>query len=331
MQNPVSWRTLAAAVILATSAHSQQLHTLWATDILPSTEWVREPEATGDPGTIVCEGQPRAWAANNTLNPAQLHVFLFDPFTPPFGHQVTGLWVNVLARYGDNMNGGIRVMVKTDSGQQLGGEIRSCFSSGSQGNCRWRLDTPNSPNGADIFPFYQGLGISQTDIHILDVFINRVTNQAQCPANGTNLKVKAIKVIVETSPCPVQVFCGAANNSTGQPTRLVPSGVPSQSASTLTLRVQSAPTNAFGLLWWGTPTASPAPSGNGVLCLSSPHRIPPIVLTNGQGQVVLPVNLSLPAFGAAMVGDTLGFQFVHRDVGGSQFNWSSGVRATVCL
>ena len=90
----------ATLALVSASAHAQTIHELYATDILDSPEWVREVQATGPPAGIRCENAPLEWAANNTLNPAQLHAYLFDVFTPPAGEEVTGLWVDVLARKG---------------------------------------------------------------------------------------------------------------------------------------------------------------------------------------------------------------------------------------
>jgi len=175
-------------------ASAQQLHYLYVTDVANTTGWIRETEVIGEPLDIRCEGQPNDWAANDTTTPYELFAYLFTPWNVPPGTIVTGVWVDTLARYTDNAQGGLRLRVRTDQGTTVRLDT-VCFDSGSQGQCRWRFEAAHGAYGLDIWPQLQATGVHPNQISILDVLINRTTSSC---TNSTNLKVKAIRFVVRT-------------------------------------------------------------------------------------------------------------------------------------
>lgn len=158
-----------AGAVLLSSTSIGQTTTLYAADVVAPAGWIRVDEAIGDPGDFRCDGlPPREWAANNTGGAEGINAFLFDNLNLPACEEVTAIYVDVLARFTTD-DGGIRLQVSTDSGLQLGSDFRSCFSSGGNGNCRWRFNSSSSPQGVNIFPFFQAAGLSPADIRRIRV------------------------------------------------------------------------------------------------------------------------------------------------------------------
>ncbi|MDP6408856.1 MAG: M12 family metallo-peptidase [Planctomycetota bacterium] len=141
--------------------------------------------------------------------------------------------------------------------------------------------------------------------------------------------------------CDVGVsYCNASQNSTGSPAVIAFQGTTSVSASDLTLSVWSAPTQQFGLFFYG-PEQVDVPFGDGVLCVgagsSGLFRFQPPQLTDDFGDLDRPVDFTAPPAnagpGALLPGGAWHFQFWVRDPlgpGGSGFNFSDGLTLLFC-
>ncbi|MFT7669719.1 MAG: hypothetical protein ACI8X5_002426 [Planctomycetota bacterium] len=127
-----------------------------------------------------------------------------------------------------------------------------------------------------------------------------------------------------TSP---SYYCYSTANSTGLPSLLVLTGGTSLGLSLPTLVVERAPSNTFGVIFYG-PNQTILPFGNGIRCVAGPiQRLAPVI-TGPDGTLTQLINNSvLPASMPAVPAEWLNFQFWHRDVaaGGAMFNTSNGV------
>lgn len=129
-----------------------------------------------------------------------------------------------------------------------------------------------------------------------------------------------------TSPGLGDVICIGAENSTGFSGNLAATGSSAVADDSLSLQITCCPTTSFGLVVTTSANATPIQSvavGQGTLCISTPQlgRFPAVV-TDATGAATQPVDLAAvptnqgPA--VALPGDTLYFQFWHRDaIGGA--------------
>lgn len=138
-----------------------------------------------------------------------------------------------------------------------------------------------------------------------------------------------------TYPVP-ENFGPALPNSTGQIGTMGWGGSTSYSSNNLTLKASDLPAYQFGLFIYNS-HANLKPFGAGIINvgLTQPPavRIPNPVLTDSTGDVALLLDFSVAPFdaepGMVKAGDTLYFQFWHRDPL-QVFNLTDGLRLTLC-
>lgn len=140
-----------------------------------------------------------------------------------------------------------------------------------------------------------------------------------------------------TGDCPSTStnYCVAGANSAG------PGGAQISSVGSLalgdndfTLAVVDAPSNQFGLFFYGASTAN-TPLGDGFLCVGAPlFRLLPPIQTDGAGDADRQVDFTvLPASSGAgqiVSGSSYYFQFWYRDVTPGGFNFSNGLETVFC-
>ena len=148
----------------------------------------------------------------------------------------------------------------------------------------------------------------------------------------------ALALLALAAPASAQIgtpYCAANANSTGGPSVISASGSTDVALNDVTLSCSSLPLNAFGYFVTSqTQAFIPGPGGSsGNLCIggSIGRYAGNIVSSGSTGSVSLTIDVtSLPAptgSYAALPGDTVNFQFWHRDASGNQVtsNFSPGL------
>jgi hypothetical protein len=142
--------------------------------------------------------------------------------------------------------------------------------------------------------------------------------------------------ILDACECMATNFCLSVGNSSGTQAIIGGPGGFSIVANNFALNVVGAPPFKPGIFFYaGTQTQLFV--GEGVLCVGpTVKRLQPVVLTDAQGTVVLPLDFTQPpldmgAFGVTPL-STWNFQFWYRDpLGGpAGFNFSDGLEVTFC-
>ncbi len=171
-------------------------------------------------------------------------------------------------------------------------------------------------------------GIGDVNLDGVDDFV------LGAPDSGTPGRVR---VYAGGSYCPPPVnYCVLSPNSVGPGARIGSIGAPSIAADGFVLTVTSAPTNQFGLFYYG-PQAIELPFGDGTRCVGAGplgiFRLNPPSHTDlaGSSQRLLEFT-ELPAshgLGKIVIGSTWYFQFWYRDpaAGMTGFNLSDGLQA----
>jgi len=138
------------------------------------------------------------------------------------------------------------------------------------------------------------------------------------------------------TPCPTpSTYCSSAANSTGLPAQIGFSGRPSLTTNNFVLSADQCPPSVFGLFFYG-PGSQAVPFGNGTLCVSGTIQRLATRMTDPQGSIVEPLDLSGSPFdagpGQVGVGAERRFQFWYRDqaAGGAGFNLTDGLAVTFC-
>ncbi len=138
------------------------------------------------------------------------------------------------------------------------------------------------------------------------------------------------------TPCPTpRTYCSNAANSTGMAAQIGFSGTPSLTTNSFVLSADQCPPGVFGLFFYGR-EPSTVPFGDGSLCVSGVIQRLPTRMTDAQGSVVEPLDLSASPFdagpGQVGVGAERYFQFWYRDqaAGGAGFNLTDGLAVTFC-
>ncbi len=130
-------------------------------------------------------------------------------------------------------------------------------------------------------------------------------------------------------------YCVAGANSAGAGGAQISSlGSLALSDNDFTLVVNDAPTNQFGLFFYGGGTAN-TPLGDGFLCVGAPlFRLLPPITTGSLGVASRQVDFTvLPASsgpGQIVSGSSYYFQFWYRDITPGGFNFSNGLEAVFC-
>ncbi len=138
-------------------------------------------------------------------------------------------------------------------------------------------------------------------------------------------------------PCIVETYCQAAPNSFSGGAQMFAFGSTSVAANDLVLLATAAVPGQFGIFYYGTEKIE-VPFGDGFRCVAGQiWRIPPPILADVLGDVMLHVDYDQQPFhagaGAIDPGDTFTWQLWYRDPNGplgSGFNLSNGLRITFC-
>ena len=138
--------------------------------------------------------------------------------------------------------------------------------------------------------------------------------------------------ILDACQYVISNYCLTSSNTSGNAATMSSSGLPSVVLNEFTLEVQGAALQKFGLFFIGPATQSIF-VGEGLLCVSDPQRIYPLLVTDATGAASLPLDLtSAPLAGTVQAFDTHYFQFWFRDpLGGpAGFNFSDGLEVEFC-
>ena len=128
----------------------------------------------------------------------------------------------------------------------------------------------------------------------------------------------------------VTKYCVTSPNSVGAGAIITGGGSTSIAANDLNLNVSGVGAHKFGLYYYGATQLS-SPFGDGVRCVGAPSfRIRPIVQTNGNGFVSLPLDYSAPQAMSIAPGTVWNFQFWYRDSGPAGFNLSDAMEVSFC-
>ena len=137
-------------------------------------------------------------------------------------------------------------------------------------------------------------------------------------------------------PCALLFnYCLGGVNSTGMRAKIGYAGTASVSANDLVLTADKCPPGKPGLFFYG-PEQIFTPLGDGYQCVGAgslaTYRLNPVVVTDGAGHVLRPLDLNAPPANggesAIEAGSTWYFQFWYRDpagFGGNGFNLSDGL------
>ena len=142
--------------------------------------------------------------------------------------------------------------------------------------------------------------------------------------------------VLDSCECVTSNYCLAAGNSAGTSAIISSQGTLSISTNDFALAVTGAPPLKPGIFFYGA-NQTQVFLGEGLLCIAPDiQRLQPVVLTDAQGGVVMPIDFTAPPFDAGAFGVTLlstwNFQFWYRDpLGGpAGFNFSDGLEVTFC-
>jgi len=130
---------------------------------------------------------------------------------------------------------------------------------------------------------------------------------------------------------PVTRYCTALPTPSGFPAVINFQGSQSVAANDVSLFVSSAPSNTFGLFYYGLTQAS-APGGNGIICVGAPfYRLPP-VQADLLGTAFFTYNIALPPTPAATItpGTTWNFSFWFRQMSPAGYNFSDALSIPFC-
>jgi len=158
---------------------------LFATSINTVSDWENESRALGQPDSNGNDDQYSKTINGSTTQ--ALKAVAFDGYSVPAHQTITGVWVNVKARYNSNTSGN-RVRVRVSGSIALAIYDSPSWSQGSNDTqLRWVF----SDFGKDI----TGLRTSWSaaDVQGLDLAVRRLTGT-------TKLRVDGLRVTVETQP-----------------------------------------------------------------------------------------------------------------------------------
>ena len=154
-------------------------------------------------------------------------------------------------------------------------------------------------------------------------------------ASGTSLDPNG-NGIPEECESSITTYCSPAapNAVSASGSSMTVQGVPSTILNNLVFTVNSLPPNKPGLFIYG-PFQNNLPAGNGFVCIGGiVQRVPPALISNAQGTVTFPVDLTQFPFTGGLntitPGSSWNFQFWHRDPTGGLFgfNFSDAVKLT---
>ena len=175
-------------------------------------------------------------------------------------------------------------------------------------------DTPGMRLGTDVCSIGDVTGDGVPDIF---VGVGDVTGSGQGGA-----------FVLPGGPNPPRVFCHSTDASTGTEARLGYLNSLSVSANSFELRCEAAPAGQIGVFFGGPNTAN-VPFGNGIRCVGTPLRRYGAANASDTGDVQFQVDFSRGPASTILIGVPWHMQFWFRDpaAGGSNFNFSSGLRA----
>jgi hypothetical protein len=127
-------------------------------------------------------------------------------------------------------------------------------------------------------------------------------------------------------------YCQATINSTGFASAINWAGSASVAANNLVLQAFFCPPSTNGIFFYG-PQQTQAPLGNGNICITGGTFRLPAVATDAGGTASHALDITSPPPGGQITaGSIWHFQFWFRDIpaGGSQFNFSNGLKVTFC-
>ena len=136
----------------------------------------------------------------------------------------------------------------------------------------------------------------------------------------------------DTNACnPINSFCPATTNSTGQAAAILFSGSQDADDNNALLSVGNAPPGQFGLFFYGD-APNNLPIGNGVVCVGGNLFRLPTGTIDALGSFSQTLDIANPVTPAAQIsnGQTWYFSFWFRDNVGAGFNFSDGISVEFC-
>jgi hypothetical protein len=142
--------------------------------------------------------------------------------------------------------------------------------------------------------------------------------------------------ILDVCECVTANYCTASPNTAGPGCTVGWQGALKLSSNNFMMTATGAPPLQLGVFFYGA-NQTQAPLGEGQLCVAAPvQRLQPPILTDQQGNAMLPINFTMPPVGSGPFAvtpfSTWNFQFWYRDpLGGpAGFNFSDGLEVTFC-
>jgi hypothetical protein len=142
--------------------------------------------------------------------------------------------------------------------------------------------------------------------------------------------------VLDTCECVTVNYCTASPNTAGPGCTIGWQGTLELSSNNFTMTATGAPPLKFGVFFYGA-IRTQIPLGEGSLCVGGQvQRLQPPVLTDQQGDTMLPIDFTVPPFNGGLFHvipfSPWDFQFWHRDpLGGlAGFNFSDGLEVTFC-
>jgi hypothetical protein len=142
--------------------------------------------------------------------------------------------------------------------------------------------------------------------------------------------------ILDSCECVTANYCTTSPNTAGPGCTIGWQGSLELSSNNFTMTATGAPPLKFGVFFYGAAQAQ-IPLGEGSLCVGGQvQRLQPPVLTDQQGDTMLPIDFTMAPFNSGAFAvtpfSTWNFQFWFRDpLGGpAGFNFSDGLEVTFC-
>lgn len=141
----------------------------------------------------------------------------------------------------------------------------------------------------------------------------------------------ALQVVYFAPGAQPSGFCPANANSTGGPASIASSGSTSVAANQFALLVTGAPPDTSGVFFFGPYATTPAPFGDGILCVSSPFRRLGVQAVSLAGNASRALDFTTFPGSLLAPGSRAAFQFWYRDTAAANagFNVSSGLLAPI--
>lgn len=188
-------------------------------------------------------------------------------------------------------------------------------------------DTAIGCDGGTTAPETLDFGFSSTDnenIRVVNTTGGALDIIIKVDLFGSSGNTYDMLVTVTSNETYGEVICAGNANSVGDGARLIATGSDVALDNALTLEVSGAPANQFGLFFASQGNVVVDVAGSeGTLCIGSftIARFNPVVSTDGSGNVAFSPDLTSIPFEnggvstplAVMAGDTVNFQFWHRD------------------